>query len=285
MNQRTFTVIGGTGKTGRRVVSQLEQLGHRARPVSRSTDIRFDWNDPETWPLALKGAEGVYIMQNDADDGSQLSGVVAAAQESGVRHLVLLSAREWVDLGDQAAMGREKIVRESGLSWTILRPVWFAQNFSEEPFISDDVSAGELKVTTGEGRHPFIDAEDIAAVAVAALTETGHHEKIYELTGPRALTFGEALAEISDATGHQVTHVHLSDEQYREHLTKNHYPAPVAEAVTELARFIREGHDSRLSQGVQEALGREPRDFSAYVQEAAPAKVWKLPARSRSQVL
>lgn len=278
MTQKLFTVIGGTGKTGRRVVSQLEQQGYRARPVSRSTDIRFDWDDPSSWSAALQGAEGVYIMQNDADDGRLLSDLVSQAVASGVRRLVLLSSREWADLKDQVALRREKIIEDSGLSWTILRPTWFSQNFSEEPFISDDVAMGQLNITTGEGRHPFIDAEDIAAVAVAALTEEGHHGRIYELSGPIAVTFGEALREISHATGHQVTHVHMSDEEYRDHLTKSHYPAEVAEAVTGLAKFIREGHDAHLSEGVQQALGRPPREFSAYVQEAAAVKVWELPA-------
>ncbi|QSB05165.1 NAD(P)H-binding protein [Natronoglycomyces albus] len=274
MSQKTFTVIGGTGKTGRRVVAQLRGHGHQARPVSRSTDVRFDWDDADTWASALENSEGVYIMQNDADDGTMLRGLVAQAQRSGVKRLVLLSAREWVDLGDDVAILREQIVRQSGMEWTILRPVWFAQNFSEEPFISDDVAAGELRVTTGDGRHPFIDAEDIAAVAVAALTEPGHHGQIYELTGPRALTFAEALAEISQATGQQVRHVHLSDEEYLQHLTANHYPEPVAEAVVNLARFIREGKDARLSDGVRQALGRAPRDFSEYVRESAAARAW-----------
>ncbi|NED96619.1 NAD(P)H-binding protein [Phytoactinopolyspora alkaliphila] len=275
MTQKPILVLGGTGKTGRRVAAQLAHQGHQIRAASRRSRHRFDWADQSTWKPVLDGAHGVYIMQDDADDGSLLHGFVELAVTTGVQRVVLLSAREWADMNEEAAMARERIVQESGLEWTILRPVWFAQNFSEEPFLSVDVAAGEVTLPTDDGRHPFVDAEDIAAVAVAALTEKGHAGQIYELSGPRAITVGEAVEEIAAAADRPIRHVRVSSEQYADHLVRRGlYPREVASGVAALAEFIRRGDDARLSDGVRRALGREPRDFTEYVKTTAEAGGW-----------
>lgn len=275
MTQKPILVLGGTGKTGRRVAAQLEHHGHQVRVASRRSSHRFDWADQSTWPTALDGVDGVYVMQDDTDDGSRIGAFVDLAADAGVRRVVLLSAREWADTHDATAMARERVVQESGLEWTILRPGWFAQNFSEEPFLSADVATGEVTLPTGDGRHPFVDAEDIAAVAVAALTENGHAGQIYELSGPRAITVAEAVEEIAAAAGRPIRHVRISDDEYVERLViRGLYPREVAVAVAELAGVIRRGQDAHLSEGVRRALGREPRDFTDYVKATSATGAW-----------
>jgi uncharacterized protein YbjT (DUF2867 family) len=268
-------VLGGTGKVGRRVVAQLEELGYDARAASRRSNTRFDWNDQSTWADALAGAGGVFIMPNDADDGHQLEAFTALAGEMDVRRLVLLSAREYVEMGFTVAITREEVVQQSGLDWTILRPVWFAQNFSEEPFLSAGVDDGQVLISAGAGRHPFIDADDIAAVAVAALTEDGHAGQTYELTGPRAITVAEAVEAISAASGRTIRFVPSSPDEYADYLvSRGLYDKETALLVAGLTEYIRDGHDAHLSDGVQRALGREPRDFSEYVKTTAASGRW-----------
>ncbi|NDL57204.1 NAD(P)H-binding protein [Phytoactinopolyspora sp. XMNu-373] len=268
-------VLGGTGKVGRRVVAQLEELGHDARAASRRSNTRFDWNEQSTWADALAGAGAVFIMPNDADDGAQLEAFTGLARKMGVRRLVLLSAREYVDMGLTVGITREEIVQRSGIDWTILRPVWFAQNFSEEPFLSAGVDDGEVLISTGAGRHPFIDAEDIAAVAVAALTEEGHAGRTYELTGPRAITVAEAVEAISTTIGRTIRFVPSSPDDYVDYLvSRGLYDKETALLVAGLTEYIRDGHDAHLSDGVQQALGREPRDFTSYVATTAASGRW-----------
>jgi uncharacterized protein YbjT (DUF2867 family) len=275
MTNTPILVLGGTGKIGRRVVAQLEELGHDARAASRHSSTRFDWNDQSTWADALAGAGGVFIMANDADDGGQLEAFTALARKMGVRRLVLLSAREGIEMGFTVTITHEEIVQKSGLEWTILRPVWFAQNFSEEPFLSAGVDDGEVLISAGAGRHPFIDAEDIAAVAVAALTDDGHNGQIYELTGPQAITVAEAVEAISTATGRTIRFVPSSPDDYVDYLvSRGLYDKETARLVAGLAEYIRDGHDAHLSDGVQRALGREPRDFASYVATTAASGRW-----------
>lgn len=275
MSKQTITVLGGTGKTGRRVATQLHDEGHHVRVASRRSPTQFDWTDGATWAGAITGADAVYIVPHEAPDGNeQLETFTRLAVTSGVRQLVFLSAREWVDTGLDEGLVREEIVRASGTGWTILRPVWFAQNFSEEAFLAHGINDGELTFGTGEGRHPFIDTEDIAAVAAAALTDDGHHGQHYELTGPRAITMTEAVETIAAALGRPIGTRSLDTEEYREHLVNRYLSAEAAEGSSALCELIRRGEDARLSDGVQRALGRQPREFAAYVRTTAAAGLW-----------
>lgn len=269
-------VLGGTGKTGRRVVAELTAAGWPVRTASRSATTRFDWHDQRTWEPAVTGASGVYLVLDDADDGSALRSFVALATARGVRRLVLLSSREGRDLAFEGSLAAERTVQESGVEWTILRPVWFAQNFSEEPFLSSGVAGGDVAYSSGDGAHPFIDATDIAQVAAAALTRPGHAGQTYELSGPRALTIPEAVAEIAAATGRELRTRPLTPEEHVEHLVaQGYYPRATAETVGGLFAFIRAGHDAYLSDGVRRALGREPRDFTEYVKATAANGGWR----------
>jgi uncharacterized protein YbjT (DUF2867 family) len=259
-------VLGGTGKTGRRVAAELTRRGFTARPASRKATTRFDWSDPDTWGPALEGVRAVYVVDSQGPDAAtEVRAFARLAADRGVQRLVLLSARVWGEVDDPALLATEDAVTGSGLDWTILRPGWFVQNFTEEWFLSSVLTTGELRIPTGEGREAFIDLEDLAEVAAVALTEDGHAGETYVLSGPVALTLGEAVAQIAAATGRPLRHVPVSDAEYLAEQRAAGTPEEVAELLVQLFGHIREGRSEAIGDGVQRALGRAPREFSAYV--------------------
>lgn len=281
MRNETTLVIGGTGTTGRRVAARLRAQGVPTRAASRSGDTFFDWGDQGTWQAALDGAAAAYIVPLDSAP-SRTPALVEQAVASGVGRLVLLSARG-VDIpgyfGADSHVSAlhlegEKAVRASGVPWTILRPSWFAQNFSEGVF-RDDVIAGELALPTGDGAAEFVDADDIAAVAVAALTGTGHDCEVYELTGPRALTIGGVLTEIAEAAGPAARYLPIGEGAYRAGLIAQGAPADEADLWSGGLHPIRTSRDAVIADGVQRALDRGPRDFTEFTRAAVEAGAWR----------
>ncbi|QFU92473.1 NAD(P)H-binding protein [Amycolatopsis sp. YIM 10] len=258
----TTLVLGGTGKTGRHVVSGLRAAGHRVRPASRSGEVRFDWADESTWDAAVTGAEAVYLVFPD-DDVTGARPFIRFAVEHGVRRLVALSGRGIEEYGLPELLDVEHAVRESGVDWTILRPSWFNQNFDLGQF-RDYVLAGDLRVPTGGGREPFIDATDIAAVAVAALTDPRHAGQTYELTGPRSLSFGEAAAEIARASGRKVTFTDVTDDEFLKEQEAAGVPESWAKLLAMVFGRIRRGEHEPVSPDVAAVLGRDPMDFADY---------------------
>ncbi|SDU13293.1 NAD(P)H-binding protein [Jiangella alkaliphila] len=271
MNATTL-VLGGTGKTGSRVIERLTARGVDVRVGSRSAEIPFEWTDRSTWPAALAGARRVYVAYYPdlAVPGSveAITALTDAAREAGVERIVLLSGR-----GEEEAQAAEKVVQESGLEWTIVRCSWFNQNFDEN-YLLEPILAGEVALPSGDVPEPFVDADDIADVAVAALTEDGHLGELYELTGPRMLTFAEAVAEIAKATGREIAFVHVPLDDYSAALETEGLPADIAWLLGYLFREVLDGRNSSLADGVQRALGRAPKDFSDYARDAAARGVW-----------
>lgn len=271
-------ILGGTGKTGRRIAERLRAAGKPVRTAARTgADVGFELGDPDTWAAALDGVTAAYIIEPDlqaagADPHARVPRFVTAAVDAGVRRLVLLSAGG-ADADYHPLKPAEQAVRASGVVWTILRPTWFAQNFSEDSWCPG-VLSGSLHLPTGEGRTAFIDAEDIAEVAATALTEDGHNGQIYVLTGPRAISFGEAAGLIARATGRTVRHVDVDPEDYIEHQVAVGVPREVARMLTGVFTAIRDGHDSALADGVERALGRPARPFEDFVTDAAAAGRW-----------
>jgi uncharacterized protein YbjT (DUF2867 family) len=270
-------VLGGTGKTGRRVAQRLVARGVPTRVGSRSGEPPFDWEDEATWAPALRDVESVYVSYTVPDlavpDAVEAVGSFAElAVESEVRRLVLISGR-----GEEEAQRAERVVQEvsekAGAEWTIVRCAWFSQNFSESYFL-EPILGGKVVLPAGDVPEPFVDADDIADVAVAALTEEGHAGEIYELTGPRLLTFAEALGEIAKASGHKIRYVPISVEEYSSMLAEQEVPAEYVWLLTYLFTEVLDGRNAYLTDGVQRALGREPRDFSAYAREAASTGLW-----------
>lgn len=265
-------IAGGTGKTGRRVAQQLEARGVPVRIGSRSAEIPFDWERPEGWEAALRGSSAIYAAY--APDVC-VPGAVAAieqfvriAKQSGVERIVFLSGR-----GEPEAEEAETVVQVSGLDWTIVRCAWFMQNFSENYFV-DGILAGEVALPIGNVGEPFVDADDIAEVAATALTEPGHIGQLYELTGPRTLTFAEAVAEIAGVTGRPIEYVQLDQDTFDAALRDMDAPEDIIWLLRYLFTTVLDGRNSWLTDGVQRALGREPRDFRDYAREAAAAGFW-----------
>lgn len=239
-------------------------LGHAV--ASRSSGLRFDWGDPSTWEPALRGREAVYVVDSQGPEApAEVRAFAAVAARAGVRRLVLLSSRTWGEWGADH-LATERAVQESGLEWTVLRLSWFAQNFTEfELFAPLLGPEGELRLPTGAGREAFVDLEDTADVAVAALTQDGHSGRTYVLSGGRTLSFGDAVAEIAEASGRPLRFVPLSEDDFRTEQAAAGTPEEAIEELVQLFRHIREEHGAQPTDGVHDALGRAPRDFTDYV--------------------
>ncbi|RKT87490.1 NmrA family NAD(P)-binding protein [Saccharopolyspora antimicrobica] len=275
MTGRTILVLGATGKTGRRVVARLRAAGEQVRAASRSADVRFDWADRSSWLAALSGATAVYLVV--PEEVEPVAPFVELAVEAGVERFVVLSGRGADTYGD-SAFGRsmiaaERAVRDSGADWTIMRPNNFNQNFDEDLFHAP-VVAGRLALPIGDVPEPFVDAADVADVAAALLTEDGHAGQVYELSGPRALTFATAVESIATASGREVRFVELTSPEYLAELVAGGVPGEAAHALTAMFDLLRRGTLAEPTDGVQRVLGRAPRDFDSYVAAAAAAGAW-----------
>ena len=271
-------VVGGTGKTGRRVADRLTRLGHRVRIGSRSATPPFAWDDPAGWPAVVDGTDAAYLsyypdvsFPGAAEAVTAFARVAAAA---GVRRLVLLSGR-----GEPEAEPAEDGVRGSGVAWTVLRCAMFTQNFSEH-FLLEPVLDGVIALPAGSVTGPFLDVEDVADVAVAALTGDGHEGRTYELTGPQLLGFAEIARELSAATGRDISYLPVSPAEYAAAAAAAGVPADEIEPLTDLFGRIFDGHNSHLTTDVQEVLGRPAGSFADYARRTAPTGVWQPHPRS-----
>lgn len=271
MSDTPILIIGGAGKTGKRVDARLKGMGRATRPVSRSSTIAFDWERPEGWAEALNGIETAYVtyqpdlaVEGAADD---IDALARLARAKGLRRIVLLSGR-----GEPGAQRAEVALQESGVPWTVVRASWFSQNFSEG-YLLDSVLAGELALPAGPVPEPFIDAEDIADVVVASLLDDLHANRVYEVTGPRALTFEEAAGEIAQAIHRPIRYTQLSPEAFTTYL-RPYASADVVQLLQELFTVVLDGRNVHVMDGVERALGRPPRDFSHYVRNTAASGVW-----------
>lgn len=270
MSDRAILVLGGTGTTGRRLAARLRDAGEPVRAASRQGDVAFDWSAPATWAPALDGADRLYLM---APDGVAVDpAFVELAVGSGVRRIVLLSSRGIEAMGDHRLLDAEATVRGSGADWTILRADWFDQNF-DEGFFRPAVLAGELAMPLGDVRYSFVDAGDIAAVAAAALTGDGHAGQVYDVTGPRALSFGEAAGIIGRAAGRTVRHLG-SDGDYLAQQQALGVPREAADGALAAFTALRDQGDAEPSDTVQRVAGRAPLSFEAYAAGVAATGAW-----------
>ncbi len=276
VNHLSTLVLGGTGKTGRRVAAGLRARGVPVRVGSRAASPAFDWDREATWDACLEGVEAVYITYAPdlaipgATDAIQA--FVNKAIAHGARRLVLLSGR-----GEAEAQACERIVQASGVEWTIVRASWFNQNFSEGAF-TDMITGGRVVLPTGAIPEPFVDVDDIAEVAIAALSEDGHAGEVYEVTGPRLLTFAEATAEIARACGRDITFVRVPHEDFVAGVSESGAPKEVVWMMDYLFATVLDGRNAHVTDGVQRALGRPPKDFADYAREHAATGAWRISA-------
>ncbi|GAB2676789.1 NAD(P)H-binding protein [Saccharopolyspora gloriosae] len=279
MSNDTTLVLGATGKTGRRVLARLRLRGTPVRAASRSSETRFDWSDPGTWDAALAGVDAVYLVAPTVP--GPVHEFTARAEAAGVRRLVLLSGRGADTWGDSPfgldMRSAEDAVRGSALEWTVLRASNFAQNFDEEVFHAP-LLAGELATPADAVPEPFIDVDDVADAAVQVLTEPGRHAgRIYELTGPRSITFGEAVELISRASGRPLTYRTISPEQYAATLVDDGLGEDDAHHVAEMFVLMDRGVLATTTDDLAALLGRAPRAFEDYVARSAAAGAWRDP--------
>lgn len=267
----TTLIVGGTGKTGRRVAARLASRGLPVRVGSRSGTPPFVWEEPATWGPALEGVGAVYLTYHPdlaLPGAAEAVGAFSrVAVERGALRLVLLSGR-----GEEGARAAERALQESGADWTVVRASWFHQNF-DESFLVGPVRAGELVLPAGDAVEPFVDAGDIADVAVAALTDGRHAGRVHELSGPRLLGFADVAAELSAVTGREIRYLPVSVAEYRAVLEKEGLPVELAG----LFGTVLDGRNAHPVDGVRQVLGRAPRDFADYAREAAARGVWDPP--------
>lgn len=271
---KEILVLGGTGKTGRRLVRVLREAGRTVRAASRSGEVRFDWTQPATWPPALVGASAVYLIA--PAEPAAAGEFVAQAVKAGVNRFVVLSGRGLDRIGPDFSPGMaaaEQAVRDSGAEWTVLRANNFNQNFDEDLWRQPLID-GRLALPMGATPEPFIDAQDIADVAARLLTDDGHHGQVYELSGARALTFAEAVATIAEAAGRTMRYVELTPQEYRAELLAEGYSEADAAALDLLFAGMRAGYLAEPTDTVRRLLGRDPIDFRDYAARAAATGAW-----------
>lgn len=271
--QDKILVIGGTGKTGRKVAQKLQDRGLEVRVGSRSASPAFDWEKPEGWEVALEGMDKVYItFQPDlAVPGAKeaIQALVDVSKKAGIKKLVLLSGK-----GEREAELCEEIVMKSGINYSIIRASWFNQNFSES-FLMEPLLAGHVAIAQADVRIPFVDTEDIAELAVETLLEEKHNGQIYELTGERTYSFREAIAEIAKASQREIQFTALNLDEYKAMMEEMDLPPAYAWLINYLfAEVIGNPQISEISHDIEKVLGRKPKDFSDYVAETAATGIW-----------
>ncbi|WP_434462688.1 NmrA family transcriptional regulator [Serratia plymuthica] len=266
-------VLGATGKTGSRVAARLQQQGVAVRPGHRGAAIPFDWEDSDSWQPALQDVKKVYLsFQPDLAVPGAIDTIERFCRQAvtgGVQKIVLLSGR-----GEDEARQAEEMVERSGADWTILRASWFMQNFSES-FILDELLNGTVYLPPGEIPEPFIDADDIADAAVAALTQPGHSNRVYELTGPRLMTFEQAINEIAAASEREILYQQVPIADYVGYLREAQLPEEMVSLLEYLFSTVLDGRNASLTDGVQRSLGRPARDFSTYAADTATRGIWQ----------
>ncbi|UTW04799.1 NAD(P)H-binding protein [Amphritea atlantica] len=272
MNPHTTLIIGKHGKTGRRVNAQLQRAGYQTRAVSRSTLPAFDWQSPEGWPEAMQGCQSAYVcFQPDLaipPARQAISNFIRLAREAGIHHIVLLSGR-----GEDGAQQAEQLLINSGLNWNVVRASWFDQNFSEG-FLIESIMNGQVALPGCDIPEPFVDAEDIAEVAFACLTKPQLNNQLFEVTGPELLTFSDCVGIISCAIQRPVNFVPITITQFLQALRHQGLADDELWLMNELFTVVMDGRNSHTTQGVEQALGRQPGSFRDYVLRTVASGAW-----------
>lgn len=272
MQASPILIIGKNGKTGLRVEQRLRALGHATRGVSRATTPAFDWQQPDTWRAAMQGARSAYVTfypDLAVPSAEQaIADFVALAGEVGLDHLVLLSGR-----GEPGAERAEAMLMNSGLDWNVVRSSWFMQNFSEG-FLVEGILAGTLALPAGDVVEPFVDIDDVADVAVAALTRPELRGRLFQVSGPRALSFARCAEEISAAVGYPVAFQRIDMEDFLAGMRQRGLPEEMTWLMRELFTVVLDGRNARPVHGIEEALGRPATDFADYLRKVVASGAW-----------
>ena len=269
---KVVAVVGAGGKTGERVLNRLDSMGVKTRRLARSTETPFDWTDRSTWDEALRNVSSAYVSYYPdlavPRAASDIRAFVDVAKAQGVNHIVLLSGR-----GEEGAERAEDVVINSGLEWNIVRASWFMQNFSES-FMLNGVQAGQLVLPIPQADEPFIDVEDIAEIAVAALTRPDLKNRLFEVTGPEIISFEDCLNEISELTGRTIQLRTLPVEHYLAAALQDGLDQEIAWLLNELFSNVLDGRNESTTDTVERVLGRPARSFKEYVAATVATGIW-----------
>lgn len=280
MTTSNLLVLGGTGRTGGRIVQRLHDRGIQTRVASRRGETPFLWDDRSTWDAALQGASAAYVCYSPDLAFPGVAELMAEfaerARSLGVHRLVLLSGR-----GEAGALASERAIQETVAEWTVIRSSWFAQNFSEH-FLLGPVLRGLLVLPAADVLEPFIDIDDLAEIASAALVEDGHAGTIYEVTGPRLLSMDDVAAEISAATGRDIQYSPSTAGEFVADVTLDGIPHEEATPLAELFESILDGPNASVTTGLESALGRPATDFTDYAHRTAASGIWNPRTESRA---
>lgn len=277
-------VTGSSGTVGTELLKQLTAKGakvraaYRSRPVSMSgvEGARVDFETGEGLDAAMAGCEAVFVLSGGvADQAAAEIRAVDAAKRAGVRRIVKLSV--WGAEGEDFSFARihrpvERAIERSGMAYTLLRPNGFMQNFVNYDGAGIRSHAA-FYYPCHNAAVSHVDVGDIAAVAVAALTEPGakHAGKAYTLSGPEALTFTQVAEKLSAAVGKPIRYVDPPEEEYRKTLVGMGIPGAYADALIDLCRYYAAGKASAVTPAVREVTGRRGKSFDEFAREHAAA--------------
>ncbi len=267
-------VTGATGKTGGGLVRRLEQAGVPHRAASRRGAVPFDWEQPATWDAALEGVGAVYLVAPGTvgNPYALMQDFIAAALRKGVRRFVFLSM-SGLPAGGPAHGQVHQWLKDNSDDWAVLCPSAFMQNFSVGPYLASIREEDRIYSNTGAGRVPFIDVDDIAACALAALTAPTPPNTEFVLTGAESMSYDHVAERISEACGRRITHVQVSTDEMAERLIRRGLPEFNARLLAFGYQTIAAGAQDRTTDTVQVLTGRPPRTFQAFA--TASAEAWK----------
>ena len=273
MNIENILVIGGTGKTGRRVVEQLKKKGIEPKIGSRNASPSFDWDDKDTWVNTLNGIEKMYVTYYPdlAVPGAKekIESLTYLAKELGIKKMVLLSGK-----GETEAEACENIVINSGMDYSIVRASWFNQNWSESFFL-DPIISGEVALPMADVLIPFVDANDIAEVAAKVLLDDTYNGEIIELTGPELITFKDIVNIISRVSNRKLNFYDITLEQYVDGMKQMQIPDDVVWLIEYLFSHVLTNPKNQLVvNDIERVLGRKAKPFAEYAQETAKTGIW-----------
>ena len=284
MTDTKILVTGATGTTGGAIVTQLDAAGINVRALSRDAEKGAklasdhveiavgDLGDKASLIAAMEGIEAAYLnVVPGAETLNQIDNFIEAAKQAGVRHIVKLSGMNAGPDSPSAIIRMhaegDRRVRESGLTYSILRANSFFQNVLAQ--IGNIRDAGQFYLPLGDAHQSLIDVADIAAVAIARLREENPVSGDFDLSGPQSLTFFDVATELGKALGKEVTYVPISNDAFRDNLIKIGLPEPAANNVAELFGVFASGTYANVSGGVEKVLGRPPRSYSEFAADVA----------------
>ncbi|WP_159566025.1 ergot alkaloid biosynthesis protein [Budvicia diplopodorum] len=280
MGNPTILLTGGTGKTGRRIASQLKAEGRCGLVASRSGSsvyghpgVCFDWYNKTNHADILEGIQAIYLVapSHEIDSLKVMQPFIDLALDRGIRRFVLLSA-SLLEEGGPMMGAAHAYLKQHAPEWTVLRPTRFMQNFSEEFHMSSILDEGRIYSATFFGKVPFVDTYDIALVANAALTNPTPLNRDVIITGPEALSYAEVAQIIGGAIGHPVSHIRLSEDDFSQRLINLGMNENYAKALAMLDTLVARGYKVEITDEVEKITGKTPKSLDTFAREMR--KIW-----------